>query len=295
MLSSNPVINFLLNFLTIRGNFDWSVVANNLFSDAILRGVIITIVLSVISQFIGVVIGLLLYFLRRARLLPMRLIGRAYVWFFRGTPLAVQVLAFFTLFGVIGLGRQLKAIDIFTPLGFQDVYLDSFVAACLALSLNEGAYMSEIIRAGIDSIEVGQLEAARSLGMRYGLAMRRIVLPQAMRVIIPPLGNEFNNMLKSSSLATFAALYELFGTAQLEGARTFNFLEYLFIASVWYLALTTIWGFIQVAIERKFNAANIEPALRERPSWVQRIFWRRRSTQSAPPPEVVIPALGDRR
>jgi polar amino acid transport system permease protein len=186
MLSSNPFINFLLQILTIRGTFNWSVVADNLFSLTIMRGVIITIGLSVISQFVGSVIGLILYFVRRARLLPIRLFGRAYVWFFRGTPLAVQVLAFFTLFGTIGLSRELKAIDIFTPLGFESVYLDSIVAACLAFSLNEGAYMSEIVRAAIDSIEVGQLEAARSLGMTYGLAMRRIVIPQAMRRIAKP-------------------------------------------------------------------------------------------------------------
>lgn len=299
MLSSNPIVNFFLQIVTLRGTFTWDVVWQNLFSIRVIQGVILTVALSVIAQLSGVLIGLLLYFMRRARLGIVRWLAERYVWFFRGTPLSVQILFAFTLFGTIGLGRQLKSADIFTPLGFQGIFLDSFIAAVAALALNEGAYMAEIIRAGIDSIDVGQMEAAKSLGMTYMLGMRRIVLPQAMRVILPPLGNEFNSMLKSSSLAVFAGLYELLGTAQHEGARTFNFLEYLVIASIWFLALTTLWGFVQSAIERRFSASTREPT-QDITNWWGRAFgWSRHKVPVGVPSEVpgeVTPSFqGERR
>ena len=130
------------------------------------------------------------------------------------------------------------------------LWLGLVVAAILALGVNEGAYMREIIRAGIDSIDKGQMEAAKSLGMRYGLAMRRIVLPQAARVIVPPLGNEFNNMLKNTALLFTIGVFEMFAFAEQNYSHTFIADYYLAIA-VWYLLLTTIWTFIQTWIERR--------------------------------------------
>jgi polar amino acid transport system permease protein len=299
MLSSNPIVNFFLQIVTLRGTITWDVVWQNLFSTFVLQGVILTITLAVLAQLIGVLIGLLLYFMRRARLGIIRGLAEAYVWFFRGTPLLVQVLFASTFFAVVGLSRQLKAADIFTPLGFRDVFLDAFIAALIALALNEGAYMAEIIRAGIDSIDVGQMEAAKSLGMTYWLGMRRIVLPQAMRVILPPLGNEFNSMLKNTAAASLAGLYELFGTAEHEGARTFNVLEYLIIASIWFLTLTTIWGFVQSAIERRFSASTREPT-QDITNWWGRAFgWSRHKVPVGVPSEVpgeVAPSFqGERR
>src|SRR6266704_237926 len=123
----------------------------------------------------------------------------------------------------------------------------------VAFSLNEGAYMSEIVRAGITSVDVGQMEAAKSLGMRYALAMRRVVLPQAARVIIPPLGNEFNNMLKNTSIASVIGLLELTGTAEVYGSQNFVIFELLIVATVWYLLLTTGWGYIQNWIENRLD------------------------------------------
>ena len=120
----------------------------------------------------------------------------------------------------------------------------------LALSINEGAYMREIIRAGIDSIDKGQMEAAKSLGMRYGLAMRRIILPQAARVIVPPLGNEFNNMMKNTSLIFVIGVYELFADAS-AGYSVSLKSEYFFVVAFWYLMLTTAWTFVQAWIERR--------------------------------------------
>ncbi len=126
--------------------------------------------------------------------------------------------------------------------------------------------MSEIVRAGIDAIDVGQLEAAKSLGMTYGQGMRRIVIPQALRVIVPPLGNEFNSMLKSSSLASAASVLELYQVTLSYGRATGSWITFMVIAIVWYLTLTTIWGFIQSRIERRLNLSNIDPGqLSKRP------------------------------
>jgi len=136
---------------------------------------------------------------------------------------------------------------------------DSFVAGYLAFSLNEGAYMAEIVRAGIDSIDPGQMEAAKTLGMTYWLGMRRIVLPQAMRVILPPLGNEFNSMLKTTSLVSVISLYDLLGAAEAIGSPLFLSLELLTVACIWYLALTTLWTIAQYALERRFNASTRDP------------------------------------
>ncbi len=272
----NPIIEFLQAVVTLNHSFTWDYVWKYLFFGAVIQGAILTVILSVISQFLGTVLGLLLYYVRRSKSPILRTFGGIYVWFFRGTPLVVQVLILFLLFPYLNLSRPLRNIDLFSHLGFTHgvgpVFLDSFLAGVLALSLNEGAYMAEIVRAGIDSIDTGQLEAARSLGMTYGLAMRRIILPQAFRVIIPPLGNEFNNMLKSSSLVAFASLTELLGTAQVIGGPLFATLELLIVACFWYLLLTTIWGFIQAAIERRLNASNIDPALRDRGPWYRRLM-----------------------
>jgi polar amino acid transport system permease protein len=142
------------------------------------------------------------------------------------------------------------------------------VGGIIALSFNEGAYMSEIIRAGITSIDRGQMEAAKSVGMPYGLAMRRIVLPQAARVIVPPLGNEFNGMIKNTSLLAFIGVYEMFLDAEQGYSVTFKPVEYFLGVAFWYLVLTTVWTLVQVQIERKLGAS--ERA--EEESWAQRIL-----------------------
>lgn len=269
------ILQWLQNIVTLNHTYTWAYVWKYTFAAAIIQGTILTIILAVISQFLGSLIGLLLYFMRRSRWGIFRLIAGGYVWFFRGTPLVVQVLFFFLLFPYLQLVRPLRSVDIFTQLGFTHgvgpIFLDSFLAAILAFSLNEGAYMAEIVRAGIDAVDTGQLEAAKSLGMTYSVAMRRIVLPQAFRVIIPPLGNEFNNMLKNTSLAAFISLSELLGTARSIGDPLFATLELLVVASLWYLLLTTIWGFIQGIIERRLNASSIDPGAKQG-QWWQRAF-----------------------
>ncbi len=234
-------------------------VFHNIFNPLIIQGVIITVLLSVTSQVTGALIGLVLYFMRRAAFKPVGWIANVYIWFFRGTPLLVQILFVYLAMPILHLARPLRAADIFTPLGFVGILTDSFIAGYIAFSLNEGAYMAEIVRAGIDSIDPGQMEAAKTLGMTYWLGMRRIVLPQAMRVILPPLGNEFNSMLKTTSLVSVISLYDLLGAAEAIGSPIFRTLELLTVACIWYLVLTTIWAFIQSALERRFSASLRDP------------------------------------
>lgn len=282
----DPILQFLYNVVTLRGSLNWSAVVDSLFLPFLLHGLVITIILSVIAQFLGTLIGLLLYFLRRSRLGILRGVAGIYIWLFRGTPLLAQVYIIYLMMPYLGIARPLRNIDLFGPLGFRNVFLDSFVAGLIAFSLNEGAYMAEIVRAGIDSIDAGQMEAAKSLGMTYMQGMRRIVLPQAMRVIIPPLGNEFNNMLKTTSLASVISLNELLGSALQIGNPRFLGLELLIAASMWYLVLTTVWGFIQASIERRFNASNLDPSLRNTPSWWERALGIKR------PPVVMTAGTG---
>jgi polar amino acid transport system permease protein len=153
------------------------------------------------------------------------------------------------------------------------------LAGILALSINEGAYMSEIIRAGIASVDRGQLEAAKSVGMLHSMGMRRIVLPQAARVIVPPLGNEFNSMLKTTSLLAFIGVYELFQDADVHYSNTFKPVEYFLAVACWYLLLTSVWALIQAQIERRLAASDRvdELSLRERlaKTWTPVQGWAR--------------------
>jgi polar amino acid transport system permease protein len=291
----DSIIQFFVAVFTLDGTFRWHWVTDFVFSVPVFQGVLLTVLVSVIAQLAGSLIGLLLYFLRRSRFPPLKWLANGYVWLFRGTPLLIQILIFSLLFSYTGLARNLRTVEISQPLGFvYEIFLDSFFALVLGLSLNEGAYMAEIVRAGIDSIDVGQMEAAKSLGMTYGLAMRRIVLPQALRVIVPPLGNEFNSMLKSSSLAYVVSFPELLVTAeQLGGGLRNAALELYFVASLWYLVLTSIWTIIQAVIERRLNASSLDPALRAQRPWWQRMFGGgERGVVPAGAPEIAFPLPG---
>lgn len=240
--------------------FHWDQVWYFLFQDPnlyFLKAAWITLWISVVAQAIGVVLGLFLALMRTSKYMVLVGIANIYLWFFRGSPLLVQVLLLW-----VGLPRIIPS-----------ALLPAWACILVAFSLNEGAYMSEIIRAALGSVDTGQMEAAKSLGMRYSLAMRRIIVPQAMRVIIPPLGNEFNNMLKTTSIATVIGLLELTGTAQTYGAQTFIVFELLIVATVYYLILTTLWGFVQSWIERRFDPdrANVALAAAQEKSFGQRV------------------------
>ena len=239
--------------------FRWDVIGQNLFSQLFLYAAWTTLWISVVAQTCGVIIGLFLALMRMSRFPFLSWPARFYIWIFRGSPLLVQILILFD-----GVPQVFPSL---TP------YLTVYSVALIAFSFNEGAYMAEIIRAGIASVDAGQMEAAKSLGMRYSLAMRRIVLPQAARVIVPPLGNEFNNMLKTTSLASVAGLFELTYTAQVYGSQSFTIFELLLVATFYYLALTTLWGYIQNWIENRLDPDRVEVKidLKEKKGFTERL------------------------
>jgi polar amino acid transport system permease protein len=246
--------------------YRWDFFVNSIIrpDSLILRGVALTLFISVISQAIGVALGVFGALGKIAKARPLRLLAGFYVWFFRGTPLLVQISLVYFGLGVTGIYGW---PDI-TPLGAFGK--GAVQAGIFALGVNEGAYMSEIVRAGILSIDPGQMEAAKSLGMTFGQSMRRIVLPQAARVIVPPLGNEFNNMLKTTSLLVVISVPELYVTFSYKnasGPTVFHPFELFLAAAVWYLLLTSIWGLVQARIERRLGrgvGAELEPSLRQR-------------------------------
>jgi polar amino acid transport system permease protein len=227
----------------------------------ILSGIWLTVSIAVTSQIIGVILGIFGALGKQAKRRGIRWFANFYVWIFRGTPLLVQISLLY--FG-------LSVAKIYTWPNITILGLDipgNVQAGIVALGLNEGAYMTEIVRAGIISVDPGQMEAAKSLGMTYGKAMRRIVLPQAARVIIPPLGNEFNNMLKTTSLLAIISVPELYVIFSRKQGNDFAPFEFFLAAAVWYLLLTTIWGVIQAWIERRLGrgvGGEKPPSLRER-------------------------------
>jgi polar amino acid transport system permease protein len=237
--------------------FDWGFFWRYLLepSSVYLHGLWLTLSLSVISQGLGTLIGLFAALGRLSRLTPIQLVVRFYVWVMRGTPLLVQIVFIYT---GLAAGNIFRFEDI--DLGFV-VIPGNIQAAIVALSLNEGAYMSEIIRAGIASVDVGQTEAAKSLGMTFWKLMRRIILPQAARVIIPPLGNDFNGMLKNTTLVSVIGVPELLLATEMVTSATFRVFELYLVVALYYLTLTTLWGWAQRWIERRFG----EPVAKEAP------------------------------
>jgi polar amino acid transport system permease protein len=220
----------------------------------VLDGLVVTLELTVIAMAIGIAGGVVLAVMR---LSPNPLISGAswlYVWFFRGTPVLVQLLfwSFISaLYPKISLGIPFGGPELVS--GDANRIITPFVAAILGLGLNEAAYMAEIVRAGILSVEEGQTDAAQALGMTRLQTMRRIVLPQAMRVIIPPTGNETISMLKTSSLVSVIAYKELLYSVQLIYAVSFLQIPLLIVASIWYLVITTLLSIGQYYVERRFG------------------------------------------
>src|SRR6266540_5667801 len=238
--------------------FEWGVVGQYFTDRAIVTGLVITLELTVIAMVMGIVIGLVLAVMRRSPVPVVSGTAWSYIWFFRGTPVLVQLLFWefiSALYPKLSLGIPFVGVAFFH--GNANVLITPFTAACLGLGLNEGAYMAEIVRAGILSVDEGQTEAAQSLGMTRLQTMRLIVLPQAMRVIIPPTGNETISMLKTSSLASVIAVRELLFNAQIIYSRTFQTIPLLLVASVWYLIVTSILTAGQYYVERYFGKGSM--------------------------------------
>ncbi len=230
----------------IVGQIDWPVVEKFFFSAALLDGLASTILITICSMLMGLALGVIFAIMRLSQNPVSRMFSGLYIWLFRGAPVYLQLLIWFNLaliFPVVNLGfAQYRMVDVMTP----------FMAALLGLGLNEGAYLTEIVRGGILSVDKGQLDAATSLGMTRLLAMRRIVLPQAMRVIIPPVGNEFIGLLKTSSMASAIAFTELLHKAQVIYFVNAKVMELLIVATGWYLIVVTILSVFQMGIERRF-------------------------------------------
>jgi polar amino acid transport system permease protein len=224
------------------------------FSSLILKGLWATIVLAVLAQIAGIALGVVFAVMRLSKNPVMSTVSWVYIWFFRGTPVLVQL--FFWFNGVPSVFRTLTIAIPFTDVTLYSTpmvqFMTPFMAAFLALALNEGAYMAEIVRAGILSVDEGQVHAAQALGMTSPLTLRRIVLPQAMRVIIPPTGNEFISMLKTTSLASTITYGELLRRAGDIYSVNLEVVPLLIVASIWYLVLTTIATIGQYYIERRF-------------------------------------------
>lgn len=229
------------------GQIDWSVVEEFFFSTALLKGLASTIIITACSMFMGLALGLAFAIMRLSGNPVSRMFSGLYIWLFRGAPVYLQLLIWFNLaliFPVVNLGfAQYRMVDVMTP----------FMAALLGLGLNEGAYLTEIVRSGILSVDKGQVDAATALGMTRLVAMRRIILPQAMRVIVPPVGNEFIGLLKTSSMASAIAFTELLHKAQIIYFVNAKVMELLIVATGWYLIVVTILSLIQVGIERRFD------------------------------------------
>lgn len=231
-----------------RGQIDWATTGEYLAWPTIMRGLVNTIWISVASMAAGIVLGVLCAVARGSPNPVLRAVAIFYAWFFRGTPVILQLLIWFNLalvfpkLGIPGVWEG-RTVDIITPA----------VAALVGFGLNEGAYISEIVRAGMLAVDRGQYEAAKSIGMSYWLALRRIIMPQAMRVVIPPLGNEFIGLLKTSSLASIIGFSDLLRNAQDVYYDSGKVIELLAVAGFWYLVVVSVASIGQVGLERRFG------------------------------------------
>jgi polar amino acid transport system permease protein len=257
------LVAMFVNFVLTTQQLRLDLVAGYLFERSIMAGLLVTIELTVVAMLVGVVLGTGLAIMRLSDNPLLRGAAGAYVWLFRGTPILVQLLFWFFL------GTVLPNISIGVPFGPQllsvstNTLITQFVAAILGLGLNEAAYMAEIVRAGIGSVDRGQTEAAQALSMSPALTYRRIVLPQAARVIVPPTANELISMLKLTSLCLVVGLPELLTTAQLIYGRNFQQIPLLIVASVWYVVLTTILTIVQSRIERRTSRGVLGASVRK--------------------------------
>lgn len=231
----------------------YGVIKHYLFSSTILHGVLVTVELTAISMAIGLILGLILALMRLAKGRVLQRVASLYIWFFRGSPVLVQLIFWFNL------GLIFKTISIGIPFGptFASVetntVITGFTAAILGLGLNEGAYMAEIIRSGIMAVSKGQHEAARALGMSPVQVMRIVVLPQALRVAVPPTGNQLINMFKVTSLVSVIGGGDVLTNAENLSSQNFFVIELLIVATLWYLLLTSASTVLQRYLERRLS------------------------------------------
>ena len=229
------------------GQIEWSYVERFLTAPVILRGIVNTMIMAVAAMALGIALGVVVAIMRLSPNPVLRSVAAGYTWLFRGTPLILQLLLWFNLalvfptIGIPGLWSA-RAVDVMTP----------FLAALLGLGINQGAYTSEVMRAGLLSVDIGQYEAAQAIGMGRLQALRRIILPQAMRVVTPPLGNEFIGLVKATSLASVIQYPEELHSAENIYYANSRVIELLIVAGLWYLLVVSILTPLQMLLERRF-------------------------------------------
>jgi polar amino acid transport system permease protein len=269
------LVAMFVDMLVTNTAFQWQFMLDNMFRPPVLEGARTTLIMTLLAMVFGVALGVVVSVMRLSKNPIIRITAWFYTWFFRAVPRVVLLVLFgnlgilytkvgfglpfdkqlLGLFGIDG-GAQFFTLDTRT-------FLTGFVAGLFGLTLSEGAYMAEIVRAGIESIDPGQAEAAQALGMGRMLTMRRIILPQAMRVIVPPTGNETIAMLKDTALLAYVPVYELFFQLQAIGSRTFQVFPMLVAACLWYLAMTSVLMVAQYFLERHF-ARGVQGRAKER-------------------------------
>jgi polar amino acid transport system permease protein len=213
--------------------WDWGTFFHYIYSPYLLTGAAISLGISMAAMVIGLILGLIAALMRMSPRWWVRQPASLYVWLFRGTPVLVQLIIIYTGLPQIGISLGVVA------------------SALVGLGVNEGAYLAEIIRAGINSVPKGQFEAARAVGMTWSKTMRVVIFPQAFRIILPPLGNAFNGLMKTSSLASAISMEELLRRTELLVQVKFKVLELFCVAALYYLVLTTLWGFVQSWLEAR--------------------------------------------
>lgn len=243
-----------LQILITNQNMQWPVVAEYMFNRTILSGLGMTLLLTALAMVLGLAIGVVLAIMRLSTSRVLLGASWGWIWFFRGVPPLVQMIFWYNL------ALLLPEISVGIPFGPKlvawdtNVLITPFSAAIMGLAFTESAYAAEMIRAGIQAVSSGQTEAAATLGMTRAQVMRRIVLPQALRIVIPPIGNDTISMLKFTSLVSVLALPDLLYSAQIVYARTYQTVPLLIVATIWYLILTTVLTFGEHAIENRLKA-----------------------------------------
>ncbi|MFL9874961.1 amino acid ABC transporter permease [Paraburkholderia megapolitana] len=247
---SSAIIVAIIGYVVVafaHGQIEWSYVARFLTARSILTGLANTVVMTILAMALGIVLGVITAVMRLSANPVVQTVARGYVWLFRGTPVILQLLLWFNLalvfptLGIPGL-FEFRTVDVMTP----------FLAALLGLGINQGAYTSEVVRAGMLSVDTGQYEAAKSIGMPRLQALRRVILPQAMRVIVPPIGNELVGMVKLTSLASVIQYAEMLHNAQNIYYANARVMELLIVAAIWYLAVVTVLSLLQTQVERRY-------------------------------------------
>ncbi|MGW1023913.1 amino acid ABC transporter permease [Streptomyces sp. NPDC002577] len=243
---------WILALLADNKNIDYGMIASNISNEMVLEGLLKTFELTVVSMLIGILLGVVIAVARMSGNRVLTALAEFYIWFFRGVPLLVQIMIwgnFALLFPRLGLGVPFTDMMLFSVPTNSAITV--FVASVLALSLHEAAYMAEVVRGGIQSVDGGQEEAAKAIGMTRGRILRRIVLPQALRIIIPPTGNQLISLLKASAMVSVIAGGELMTVANDIGSVSYKTLEMLTVATFWYLAIVSVMTVLQRHLERR--------------------------------------------